>query len=122
VIAGLGDWVAALPPLARLGLVAAAVVVVLGAGTYPLLAGLATLLIGRSRGWSDDVLTFTTLAVYVGTYIARCLYSPRAKCWWCHGKPKRFDSEGAFRNCWVCKGSGQRRRLGAKILARHRGE
>jgi hypothetical protein len=43
---------------------------------------------------------------------------PNTKCWWCgpRGGPRRMDGSGQYwHNCFVCGGSGKRKRLGAMI-------
>lgn len=57
----------------------------------------------------------------VAGWLAHSLVYPRVACTWCSGNPKRRDGSGrVWRNCFVCGGSGQRRRVGARVLRRHR--
>lgn len=58
------------------------------------------------------------ITAVIGTYLTSCLIWPYTRCPVCKGgKLARRDGE-VWRKCWRCRGSGQRRRLGAALLGR----
>lgn len=68
-----------------------------------------------------------TAALWLGggaavvVYLVTVWWFPRTTCWYCgpRGGPKRRDSAGKnWHRCFICGGSGERRRLGAWILGR----
>lgn len=120
MIARIGELAAGLPPIVVLGLAVYGGWVLLCAGWLAILAGVLTIAVTTGWGWAPDDAILAALGVMAVTYIGVCLFDPRTPCWWCRGVAKRFNSEGHFHLCWICGGSGQRRRMGAKILARHR--
>lgn len=57
------------------------------------------------------------LAAGVVLYFGSCLVHPEADCLHCRGKAKRRSEGGSvFHRCYVCKGSGARRRVGTIML------
>ena len=61
-----------------------------------------------------------TLAL-AGLYAAACVLWPYAACGRCGGDGKlRSPSGKAFRRCRRCAGTGQRERLGRRLLTRRR--
>ncbi len=57
-------------------------------------------------------------------YRIHCLIWPYKPCRVCNGHKRQMaadlggDTGDAYRRCWWCKGSGERLRLGARVLRR----
>lgn len=120
MIAAAVDWVVALGPYAVIAVGAWAlwVATLLSMWTYG--AGVFAALVVTSWGWTGSlVVDAVAFALLVG-YVVDCMIDPRADCWFCGGAPKRRNARKYFHLCLVCKGSGQRKRWGSKVLARHR--
>lgn len=119
------EMLLALPPiwrLAALGAAAALALLILNeVGVVGAGAGLAAFAYTRGTGWDPVATGLATILVTVVAAVVHALLRPRAKCLRCDGKPREHGIGGFWRNCWLCGGSGQRRRLGAKVLSRHRG-
>ncbi|MBG0828578.1 hypothetical protein HS041_12440 [Planomonospora sp. ID67723] len=62
------------------------------------------------------------LALLTAWYLISCLVYPFKPCPICGrgGEVRSTSYPGAFGNCRICKGSGRRRRTGARLLGRGR--
>ena len=50
-------------------------------------------------------------------YLAACRWWPFAACWSCHGDGKKRSPSGrSWRSCKRCKGTGQRLRVGRRVM------
>lgn len=68
--------------------------------------GVAVLL--ARHGWLAVAAGLAAGAVVL--WLESLLY-PFARCWWCRGNPRRWNGDDtAWHDCWVCGGSGRRRR------------
>lgn len=57
-------------------------------------------------------LTVPTMFV---CYVVHSIFRDNARCWKCKGSPRHYSSSGrTWRDCWVCGGSGKRKRWGKK--------
>lgn len=86
------------------------------------LAVLAAAVGAQSIGWGLGGSVDAAAGALVVGYVVDCLLDPRADCWWCHGSSKRRNDRDYFHLCFICGGSGQRKRWGSQVLARHRPE
>lgn len=50
-------------------------------------------------------------------YFVECIYDAQARCPWCRGTPRRYNSSNDknFHWCWICGGRGYRVRWGARL-------
>lgn len=119
VLAGV-QWLSAMSPLAVMVAVVWAVWFVALQSIWTAGTVLAAYLVASSWGWSGGQTLDLCVGVLLTGYVIDCLLDPRADCWWCHGSPKRRNDRGFFHLCWICKGSGQRKRWGSQVLGRHR--
>lgn len=60
------------------------------------------------------------LALWGGAYLISCALHPYIACGRCKGNKQLYSTsfEGAYGDCWRCKGTGRKRRAGAKLIGR----
>lgn len=91
--------------------------------TVLLLGALATAPPAISQG-QVVLLLIGAAAVWALFYGGACWLWPFARCWWCKGSGRRYQSEKrkTWRPCRWCKGSGRRLRIGRWIYNYVRGK
>lgn len=121
IVSSIVQGIVALGPLAVLAAVAWLIWAIAGLSIYTIAGSIGAAMFASSQwGWTGmAALDAAAIAALVG-YALDCAFDPRSDCWWCKGTPKRRNARRFFHMCLICGGSGQRKRWGSKLYARHR--